>query len=160
MIINKKQIKKILIINVSFWILPAVFIIISLFSNYANILSKDYINFMKINIYKILLSNLGFYICLILLGFIHKKLPYVLFYYNSIIFTGSSIIYLDTNKLSLYLIKIIPHGILEIMGLSIATYIGINLKNEESKNNFVLFIIGIFLIIISAIIEVKISYKI
>ncbi|WP_423777021.1 stage II sporulation protein M [Clostridium tyrobutyricum] len=115
---------------------------------------------MYVNIYKILISNLGFYICLILLGLVHKKLPYLLFYYNSIMFTGASIIYLDTNKLLLYLIKIMPHGILEILGLSVGVYIGNTLKDRDFKGKLRLFVIGIFLIIISALIEIKISYNI
>jgi hypothetical protein len=71
-IINKTS-KKIFIISLSFWILPVIFIIVSLFINYNNILLKDHISFMYVNIYKILISNLGFYICLILLGLVHKN---------------------------------------------------------------------------------------
>ncbi|MCH4199614.1 MAG: hypothetical protein LKG05_08725 [Clostridium tyrobutyricum] len=60
----------------------------------------------------------------------------------------------------LYLIKIMPHGILEILGLSVGVYIGNTLKDRDFKGKLRLFVIGIFLIIISALIEIKISYNI
>lgn len=159
--LKKDYMKKIFLINCSFWVIQFISLIgLQLLKFFHKFPTID-INNTSVSLSKILIINLMFYLLIILLGLISKYLSYGLFYYNAIIFTGATIIFLGTKPFSLYLIKILPHGILEILALSIATYIGINIKNFNYYNFMKkLFILGILLIIFSGLIEFFISSNI
>ncbi|OMH21141.1 hypothetical protein AC231_11225 [Clostridium pasteurianum] len=151
--LENKQIKKIFIIDLSFWILPVFTTIFVLFIDINNKFSKDIIdNIAMSNFTKILINNFLVYVAIILVGLINNKLPYILFYYNSIMYSGIALIFMEHYGVVSCIIRTIPHGMTEILGLSIATYIGINIKNIQIKIKIFVFL-GTILIFISALIE-------
>jgi uncharacterized membrane protein SpoIIM required for sporulation len=153
-VIKDAEKRKILLIYLSFWILPIIGVIATFLTNLFTTMTKDSFHYsITVNFYQIIKANLIVYILLILLGILNSKLPYVLFYYNSIIFTGMSIIFMETYGIKQCIVKILPHGILEILGLSIATYIGVNIRRHTYRKFTSFFFYGISLILIAATVE-------
>lgn len=100
---------------------------------------------------EILVNNFTILFLLVILGVIHRLLPYVLFLWNSIVFSIFVLIYGDFIGA---VAKVFPYGLFEIMSLSIACYIGTNLKTLGRTNILKLSIIAIVFLLISAVIEI------
>jgi uncharacterized membrane protein SpoIIM required for sporulation len=94
------------------------------------------------------------YVAIFLVGLLHRVLPYILYYYNSILFCFYLSISIQSIGLSNSLIKTLPHGLLEILSFAVITYIAgnkITFASRKSKNIYVM--IGLFMLLLAAVIE-------
>lgn len=149
----KQKLNSILIVFVSFWIFPILTIILNIIVNSK---SEKYTNtYLYVSFKQILLSNLFLFIVIIITGYLTKLIPYILYYSNAIRFSIIFSISLTDKGVLKTLLLTIPHGLLEILAFSIATFIGVNFK-DISKNKRLL-IIGLIFILLAAIIEYRVT---
>ena len=145
--------KKIGIIYLSFWIIPIIIVFISIAINKkypeGTIHSDKFLGF-----WPILIRNLTVYFSIFLLGFINKFLPYILYFYNSIIFTLLFSISIGEVGISASIIKVLPHGIIEILGFATVTYVGYNMKKRNLEGMRTKYLLsGLIFLIVAAYIE-------
>ncbi|MDS1005225.1 stage II sporulation protein M [Clostridium sporogenes] len=156
---HKIYIKKILLIFLTFWILPFLSILLIFITKRICSIPIQHMNYsITVSFYDILLRNISIYFIIITLGFLNKFFPYIIYYYNSIMFTGISIMFMDNFGIKSYLCRVLPHGIIEILGFSIAVYIGINIKHNKNKKIFFLLCGGALLIFCAALIEIALIH--
>ncbi|ETD05619.1 MULTISPECIES: hypothetical protein [Lactococcus] len=131
--------KKILLLFLSFWVPALVVLVIS----YGAENSASYDNTTTLSFYTIVARNIIVIALLVITGYIHKNLSYFIFYFNAIYF---SIILILSGNVGANLIKVSKYGIIEVLSLSIACYAGIEKK-------YSLLWISTLLIIFAGIIE-------
>lgn len=151
--IHKTEWKNLLLLYATFWIFPIMAILIHLLFVKGNIYNDIEISH-KVQFFDLLINNLKVIIFISLSGFFNKNIPFVLYLYNVISFGVIFCISLDKSGLYNTCIKTIPHGIFEVMALSFATFVGINIRRKYRKKCLAFYmVLSIFLIIISAYIE-------
>lgn len=152
----KINLKKIMQIYFIFWLMPILVIIVNLILGIDEVARNNIM--VDINFQKIILRNLTVMLSLIVLGIVHNKAPYILYLYNSLQFSIILSISLESIGFIQTIVRVIPHGLIEIFTLSLATLIGTRLKEDMKNMDYYRSVfLGIVILFIAALIETFIT---
>lgn len=152
----KINLKKIMQIYFIFWLMPILVIIVNLILGIDEVARNNIM--VDINFQKIILRNLTVMLSLIVLGIVHNKAPYILYLYNSLQFSIILSISLESIGFIQTIVRVIPHGLIEIFALSLATLIGTRLKEDMKNMDYYRSVfLGIVILFIAALIETFIT---
>ncbi len=145
-------------IFLSFWFAPALLLIISIFVLQDHSGSSQAPLENEVGLWTIISRNVTVYAAIFLLGFLHKTLPFILYYYNSVVFAFYLSVSIETNGTIYSLIKVLPHGILEILSFALITYLAYQIKNTKLRKKESIYLVsGLVMLLAAACIERYIS---
>lgn len=157
---NTVPFRKIGVIFLSFWFVPLILIFFSMFMATGNSIGQGNQQEETFGLWDIFLRNAKVYAAILLVGLFHKVLPYIIYYYNSVVFSFYLGISIGSMGVAPAVLRMLPYGILEIFAFSIITYIGSNIKETKIKRTETMyFIVGGLMLFAAAYIESSIIYK-
>lgn len=152
--ISEHPVHKIGKIFLGFWFLPLILTVINLFSQ--QLLGKNHTSPTEneIAFMTILIRNFTVFLAIFLVGYVHRTIPYVIYFYNSLIFSFYLSVSLEKYGMAHSLLKVLPHGIPEIISFAMITYIGTIIKSKGfTTYTKYLFVYGVVILLFAAIIE-------